>query len=229
MKNTATLHLTFLLTLILSIGSLKAQEEREKPQKDFNDKVSTVHEIGVNATFFFNTFLSFNTVNPSLVSPYALTYKFRKGRGALRFGIGGSFRETDQSSDDNIIKTNNSGVDVRLGGEYTMPFGRRWRAFFGADAVLSHMNSMSRSGPPGSTVTNGFERLAFGGGPVMGLDLMVSKRIKLGTESSIQFLSSSEVNRTQLESFPEFEQSSDRRVSEILFNLPTSIHLIIML
>jgi hypothetical protein len=230
MRNASPRVLQVLIPMLFCASVLRAQEEEvEKPRKDFNDKVSTVHEIGVNATFFFNTFLSFNTVNPVLVSPYALTYKFRKGRAALRFGVGGNFRETDQSTETHRVKTKNTGVDARLGGEYTIPFGSRWRAFFGADAIITHLNSTATSGPIESTITNGFERLGFGGGPVMGLDLMVSKRIKVGTESSLWFIASSETNVSQFSSFPDMSQTDTRKVSEILINLPTSIHLIIML
>lgn len=219
------------LTLVMScyLMTVHGQEAvAPKPVKDFNDPVSSVHELGVNATFFVNTFFSFNTVNPTVVSPYALTYKFRKAKWALRFGVGGNYRATDQSTETNIFKTKNSGVDVRLGGEYSIPFGNRWRSFFGVDAVVGYANSSSESGQPGFLVITDITSLGFGGGPVIGLDFVLAKRIKIGTETSVMFQQTDEVQLSRFENSGIEDQESKNSVTEVVFNLPTSLYLIIM-
>jgi len=217
------------IALLVQVTGYAQEDISVKPKKDYNDPVSSVHEIGINATFFISTFFSFNSTTPSLVSPYALTYKYRKGKGALRFGVGGSYRATDQGSDGNIFTTSNSGADVRLGGEYSLPFGNRWRSFFGGDAVFSYTNSSSSSSQIGNSVTTDITGLGFGGGPVIGLDFMIAKRIKIGTETSVMFKRTERVQQSFFDGTSIPGQEDRSTVTEVVFNLPTSLYLIIML
>ncbi|MBL4587284.1 MAG: hypothetical protein JKX84_09555 [Flavobacteriales bacterium] len=219
-----------LMTLCLLFGysAILAQEETsEKPVKDFNDKLSSVHEIGINATFFFNTFLSFNTVNPVVVSPYAFTYKYRKGMGAFRLGIGGAYRNGNNIDSD--FETTNAAIDVRLGGEFSTPLGRKWRTSVGADAVFSYANSSSNNGSQGQNIITQLNDVGYGAGPVLGIELLISKRIKIGTEASIIFKNTNQSQKVFFGSPFQEDIEQKARTLEVVFNLPTSLHLIIML
>lgn len=220
---------TLLATIFLcSVQLVNGQEETEKVAKGFNDKVSSVNEIGINSTFFINTFMSFNTINPTVVSPYALTYKFRKGQGGFRFGIGGMYREEKDDDSSNSFKTTNGNVDVRVGGEFNMPVGRKWRAFFGADLIVGYDVSKSINEQSNTTVTTSLETTEFGGGPVIGIDVMLAKRVKLGTETSVAFKRTLDVEKVDF-SNPLFEDDIDRTTGfNFTFDLPTSLYLIIM-
>jgi hypothetical protein len=208
--------------------TIAQDEKEEQPPKEFNDKVSSVHEIGINSTFFINTFVSFNTVNPTVVSPYALTYRFRIGKGGLRFGIGGMYREQKDVDPSSNFTTTNGNVDVRLGGEFNTPIGRRWRAFVGADFVVGYQTSRSRNTQSGVIVTTALETTEFGGGPVLGIDFMVGKRVKLGTETSVALKRTIDKETVNF-SDPQFEDDlAMTNGLTVTFDLPTSLYLVIM-
>lgn len=217
------------LVFIANVAIAQDAEVEETPvAKNYNDKTSVVHELGLNATFFINTFVSFNTVNPTVVSPYAFTYKYRKGRGAFRFGIGGAYRQEKDDDPGDTFKTTNGLVDVRVGGEFNTPIGKRWRTSVGGDAVVSYAASTSENGNSGQVVTTKLTGTGVGAGPVVGIDFMPSKRIKLGTETSVMFKQEWTTQESSFDTPGVPSTTQKASAMEIVFDLPTSLYLIIM-
>lgn len=213
--------LTLCIFSVIGTQTLSAQDF-----VPIKDTTKTLHELGVNATFFVANFLTFSGNTPVSVDPYAIQYKIlAKGRDGFRLGFGANYRSFDQSEDNNINKTWNSQFNARLGYEHRAQVAKKWKIFFGSDIVWAYKNATSE-------VNNGFQNVkiknierSLGTGLVFGIQFFASKRVSMGTETSAQFL------------FTEFEEStsiggnlpdSDVVKSELAtfnFVLPTSIYI----
>jgi hypothetical protein len=150
--------------------------------------------------------------------------------GVAPLGVGGNYRATDQSTETNIFKTKKQwGGMCALVVNTAFLLATDGGVFFGVDAVVGYANSSSESGQPGFLVITDITSLGFGGGPVIGLDFVLAKRIKIGTETSVMFQQTDEV---QLSAFSKIRASKIKSprisVTEVVFNLPTSLYLIIM-
>jgi hypothetical protein len=89
--------------------------------------------------------------------------------------------------------------------------------------------SSSRNGQgQNQVVTTSLETISFGGGPVVGIDFMVSKRVKLGTETSAAFMQSNEVQTVDFSNSVLNDSEDKTRNLGFTFDLPTSLYLILM-
>lgn len=210
-----------LIALVLTYTSLFAQNP-----VPIKDTTKTLHELGVNSTFFVANFLTFSGNVPVSVDPYAIQYKaLAHGKDGVRFGLGANYRSFDESEDGNIDKTWNSQVNMRLGYEHRTQVAKKWKIFFGTDVVWAYQNASTE-------FNNGFQNVkikniqrSLGTGLVFGIQFFANKRISMGTETSAQFL------------FTEFEESTSidgnlpdndvvkSELSTFNFVLPTSIYI----
>lgn len=175
-------------------------------KKEHADK-AIHHEIGVNATYFIKQVFSLSN-NTLPTQPYQLTYKLiARNRIAGRLGIGADMSSTSTTVSGSTIPrdTKNSNVYGRLGIEYRKQVGRHFLAYAGLDFVTQLINSKTTSSTtpnnPGfsQTVVTTDKNNAFGGGPVLGIQYYINKRMSLYTEMPITFLtgkSSETVNTT---------------------------------
>lgn len=167
--------------------------------KDEKSEKNIHHEIGVNATYFMKQVFSLSS-NTLPTQPYQLTYKLIAGKKiAGRLGIGAdmSSQNTTVSGSTTPRQTNNSNVFGRIGVEYRKQVSRHFLAYAGIDFVTQLINSKTTtSTDPGSGGGSGFSQTVvttdknngFGGGPVLGIQYYINKRMSLYTEMPITFL-----------------------------------------
>ncbi len=157
--------LPYLIIFLLSTTSIFAQEET-KPEV----KSKKIKELGINATGFLSSYLSFNS---GLIDPgaYILTYKSLKENGkGFRLGFG-VFLDT-ANDDENFI-------NLRIGYEKQNKINERWTYYWGFDFVAN------LSDFEGNELQ---DNTGIGVGPVFGLQHHFSDKIGLSTESSFYFL-----------------------------------------
>jgi len=149
----------------LSSTSILAQEETETTVKTKRTK-----ELGINATGFLSSYLSFNS---GLIDPgaYILTYKSLKESGkGFRLGFG-VLLDTE-NDDENFI-------NLRIGYEKQNEINDRWTYYWGFDFVANLSDFEGNSTQ---------ENTGIGIGPVFGLQHHFSDKIGVSTESSFYFL-----------------------------------------
>lgn len=214
------------ITLLLALALVSKGQDYSKPK----DTTRTLHELGVNATFFVANFLTFSGNVPVSVDPYAFQYKvLAHGKNGVRFGFGGNYRSFDQSEDDFVDVTSTTMLNARLGYEHRIQIAKKWKVFFGADAIWAYENAKT-------TTENGFQNVSvadvtrsLGAGAVFGIQFFANKRISLGTETSAQFLFTEFENRTDISgNFPSTDKTKSE-LTEFNFMLPTSIYVNIAL
>lgn len=201
------------LSLIASVVALRAQ------QADSAKAVNPVnHEVGFNATMLLKQV--FNISNNTLpMLPYDITYKRIRGTHALR--IGGGLEFTTQSvaqtgtllgsstprPEDNVKTYNNTfGTDLRGGFEWRFAAERRVLMYVGVDLVggYSLISSQSQTANQNTfngdyfynRVTSAVNLINAGAGPVVGLQVGLSKRLGLFTEIPVYFVYYQETDRT---------------------------------
>lgn len=219
------LKLSLIAFLLFSTAAGAQTENEAKP----------AHQIGVNATFFVKQFLSFNDlIVPN--NPYNLTYKYIEDKQGWRVGLGGN-NATQKSNPNNGQSISNSkslSIATRLGYEWQKPLDNRWLAYYGADVTYSYTKNRTTSRIP----TGGFpqtteeilvsnESFAVGGGPVLGIEFKLSKRISFNAETSLYF-AYSEFRRNDINAFFIGSKQTDfsARTSTAI-TLPTSLFFII--
>ena len=188
-------------------------------------KVRMEHDININTTFFFKQIISLSNANLE-ISPYIVGYKFfpTKHHG-LRFAIGGSFSSHTQNPDSSFVQiTKSSEIDYRVGYEYRRSFGKRWAFFAGVDIINSFSSASSKVNSETDIVTTSSSTWNVGGGPVIGIQINITKRIALFTETAFYYTYASTKSKTNSLNFPELNEN---KVTDILqtgkFLLPTSL------
>src|SRR5690606_33450494 len=98
--------------------------------------------VGVDATLFLRQFFTRQDADAVYLfptSPYLLSYRYKARRFNLRFGVGGSFSESEHpalwygSAPEDIYKRMRSSLDLRIGAEIFQQVGPRWQVFQGMD------------------------------------------------------------------------------------------------
>jgi hypothetical protein len=202
-----------LVTLIPLIGSSQ-DTTKATPSKDckFN------HEIGGNMTLFLKQV--FNLSNTTLtVLPYDITYKLirknDKWAGRAGFGItmnNSSINTTQTTTSQNqstitgpdpVIPTTNNSMNLfyRIGWECRHSFGTRIIASAGLDLAGQYGSSHSQNTEIDNNLPNSYDylrttddisTLAYGGGPVAGLQFMLTKNLSIFTEMPLYFMHTSQ-------------------------------------
>lgn len=211
MKKSLTKTITMLFTGIL-ISSSSFGQEADSEKK--NDRKLFEHQIGINATFFIQNFVSLN--GGFLVgTPYDINYKFLYllpegnfiSSVGLRTGFG--YMATEGSSK-NVI--NNSGnenrnvnYDYRFGVEAQKPIGKHWKCYLGLDYIagsddLKTKNSFVSGGQVVTSEVNDKTETT-GYGPVIGMQFDFNKHISLGTELTF-YATKSTNDRVSTSGFP---------------------------
>ncbi|MCW3126880.1 MAG: hypothetical protein JWO03_2538 [Bacteroidetes bacterium] len=210
----------FLFVCLLSLSAYSMQDSTQVPKKEKME-----HDININTTFFFKQIISLSNANLE-ISPYIVGYKFFpvKHHG-IRFAIGGNFSSHTQNTDSTFTQiTKISSVDYRLGYEYRRSFGKRWSFFAGVDLINSFSTLYSRVNSDFDIVTTSDKTWTIGGGPVIGIQINISKRIALFTETAFYYTYSSTKDKVTSLNFPELNHN---RVTDIQqtgkFLLPTSL------
>ncbi|MDL5049007.1 hypothetical protein QQ054_23625 [Oscillatoria amoena NRMC-F 0135] len=200
-----------------------------------DDELKPEHQIGVNATLFIKQFLSFNnTIAGS--SPFLVTYKYIESNQGWRIGVGGSNATTKNNSNTIFGASSNSSllIDTRLGYEWQKGLDKRWLLYYGVDAVYSYSKFRFTTNALGGgfpqkieEVISSNEGFSAGGGPILGVEFKISKRIRLNAETTA-YATYSETRRREINTqFIGFERNDYSASSRMFITVPTSIFFII--
>ena len=230
--------LLFTFFIALLCGAAQAQTPGGKGKHkgwelDSAWRSKTHYEVGINVSEFVKTFIvpANNTALGANANTYLLSFKtlFKSG-ATLRFGTG--FRYSNKQVDDDDfggIQTQiNNQFNTRLGFEWQFNLSRRWNAFAGVDGVYStgRQRTETPSFPPDKFITQTSIN-AYGGGPVVGIQFRLTRRISLLTEAAL-YAQSITTTDTQVDtSFPANNSKTVTKENNISFIVPQSLFLII--
>ena len=183
------------------------------------------HEICINTTFFIKQILDFSN-NSLEISPYIIAYNFFPVLNhGLRLAVGGSFTHSNTNPDStfvNISKT--SEVDYRVGYEYRYFFGKRWTFFAGVDFTNSFIVNSTKVNSSTDIVTTSNNTWSVGGGPVLGIQVNISKHISLFTETAFYYKYASTRSKQSSLNFPDLNENKITDIEQTgTFLLPTSL------
>lgn len=169
--------LNFIIFVLLISGSLFGQD------KEKNSKRST--EVGLNIT---NTLAGFFNSGGSGLSkdPYLFSLKFAGPKGALRFATNFNTQSKSEFLTNGTRKVEETEAVLRGGYEFRKPIDNRFLLYYGIDAIVEYQIEKVDFSEFGSgQITSENNTFGFGGGPVLGIQFQLMKRIALSTEASI--------------------------------------------
>lgn len=214
MKKSILLFFTTLLTI-----SLFAQDDMEKNKS---------HEIGVNATSFIKNFLSLNASDVD-EGNYVLTYKKHKGNSALRIGLGGKFSQVNEDIEGGgKLTTKDNFAALRIGYEWKKSVSQKWNIYYGLDAITDYTQQVSKTSSFLNTgevenINLSSDQIAFGGGPILGIQFFISKNITLATEGSLYFKFNTENEKETFAIQSQFNKDDTSTSTTFDFGLPTAL------
>ncbi len=185
----------------------------------------TRHYVFANTTFFLKQIINLSNQNIA-VSPYIVGYKCFFKKHGVRLSVGGSFSKKTEFPDSTSTRiTNNNSLDYRVGYEYNYKFGKRWTFQTGIDAVGRTNFLYSKANSSFDIVTTSSPSNSLGGGPFLGIQFNISKRIALFTETAFYYSYTWSKRKVNSMNFPELNMDrSDGMEHKGEFILPTSIY-----
>lgn len=210
------------LFLFCCIG-LYAQTEsttEEQPHKKIN------HEVGVNTTLLFKQILSLSD-NTIPQSPYTFTYKMTRNNKGIRLGIGGntSTNNEKQTSFADNKTINLSKANARIGFEWQKDIGKKWKAWFGTDAIAGVNINENISDSGFDQVAIGTKTKSIGLGLVFGAEWRFNQHFSLATESSLNGILTNKTDYTKFGARTQDDINKTSKGQEFNTVLPTSIFL----
>jgi hypothetical protein len=184
MKN----HYLFLCLFFFSVTATFAQGKKEKKAKE-NKETTTEKknyvELGVNVTTAIASG-GFHFADKLIASdPYILHLKFVRQKFAIRLGAGASILSQKKGELINSRITSGTNVDLRLGFDYQVPIDKHWRLYYGFDVLTGYGEGQSDTSIGGDVTDIRYEEKSIGGGPILGLQYHINKRISLQTEGTL--------------------------------------------
>ena len=182
------LHCVFLFCFSISVSA-----------QDSTSVYKVRHEVGVNATGFINSFLSFND-RTGATGAYFLTYrKYRPDQKTLRLGLNVDFdnsRRQPVDPDDEVTSTLLS-FNVRVGWENQSLISKRWVFLHGFDALMGYSNSLVKSMNSFEDVSTNDWTVRLGAGPYGGLQFKINERMGLFTETTMYLIYLRNIEKTK--------------------------------
>ncbi|WP_235299612.1 hypothetical protein [Portibacter marinus] len=172
------MHKTFLLFLFLLflINSVKCQDDFTFPKSG---------DIGLNITNVLSSFIG-NSSNQDNIASYPFVAKLNYGRNAVRFGVGFTFdnsNETFVNIEQFIF--NNYQLNARVGWERKKYLGNRFGFYYGLDLVTMIKNEETTVSNSIDVTSIRTDTQGLGGGLVYGFEYYINKFMYLGTEGNI--------------------------------------------
>ncbi len=229
--------LALLVSFIFS-STLYAQQHATLHVQQDTTLVKKQREIGLNATNFINSFISFNDQSGA-PGNYLFSYRIYSEQGNIfRFGFDldlNRLKTTDENTPDE--ESNRvSRLALRAGSEKQIHLPKRWTLFLGYDIIGGISRNRLEStvllidpftGDPGilQDITRKIDTWNLGTGPCIGIQFNISDRIGVFTESTfyLNYSTSTEKLESMSTSFPVPEV--DKKTNTLGFNigLPTAI------
>jgi len=186
----------------------------------------TKNEIGIDATSFIKNILDFSQNGNYYVNTYLVSYKRFFNKTAFRFGLGVNYstkQDTGGYNSNSNYKNENFSINTRYGVEFRQDFWGKWSFYYGADFIFGYSQSISHNfsssnGTP-DTKRKGFD---IGGGPILGLEFYINKKLSLSTEGSLYYIYSKTDTKYEYEN-PEFNKQALSETNNMNISVPISI------
>jgi hypothetical protein len=217
--------------IFLSANFLLAQDAEDKR---FN------HYLGVQANPLLRQILSIGSTS-SISNPYLLNYSMNSTKSGCGFhvGVGVDYSMILDNDGINDRKSEITNISSRLGFDKVYTISERWQAGFGIDGIFQSAENQTTSQIISfdtiTTVTK-IGSLRYGGGVRAFLRYNVSKRVLIGTESTVYFSTgnsdiSTSISRKEF-NFPgspviTTTSSSKQDLRAITTSIPVAIYLIL--
>ena len=202
-----------LLTLV-STGTCIAQDVSgtDKKAHEFD------HIIGVQINELTKQILGVNNSNAATANPYMLTYNLTERTSGLGFRAGTGFNYISKSSDGGG-KLKSQSFDIRVGFEKAFKLSDKFSTGIGLDLVYKYKDSsLTQMSAYGYDLSYNSKKMGLG--PMGWLRCNLSKRILIGTEMSMYFLTGHEKTTGTF-----FGTEVNDKVSEFKSNLPVTFFL----
>ncbi len=217
-----------LIVALLSIGGIvNAQDEDTSIRILPGEKHKMIeHQVGINASNFVLTFISFNQGFIGQNNPFLVNYRAIyltpglpiKGAG-IRMAYGGNNSSSNSESIVNQTTSSfNSKVnDWRVGVEVQKDFGKRWMGYYGIDYIGGRNMNFNKTtttggGTPFTTETE-TETFYRGWGMALGVQFHLNKYMSLGTATRM-IATNQRFQRIRNNSNPQFVPEVTRTDSE---------------
>jgi hypothetical protein len=183
------------------------------------------NDICINTTFFIKQVLNFSSTSLE-ISPYIIGYNFFPDKhNGLRVAVGGNFTHSNTNPDSTFVTiSKTSEVDYRIGYEYRYSFGKRWVFFAGVDFTNSFIVNSTKVNSSTDIISTSNNTWSIGGGPVIGIQVNISKRISLFTETAFYYKYASTRSKQTSLNFPDLNENKITDIEQTgTFLLPTSL------
>lgn len=214
-----------LLLVFAAIVSVTAQDTAKQQLK---------HQIGINSTAFVKEFLSFNTITNVADNPFLLTYKYMMGgNNVLRAGLGIKFLSQKQSSTTSANLPDSSLLNyyLRIGYERQFTLAKRLIGYAGGDIRWQYEKSTSKTTvtpvPPNQISTITTKNIAVGGGPVLGIEFIMTRRLSLSAEGALFYFYNEKKTTAEDSRYPSLTTSDFTAKNDVAFSFPTTVYFII--
>ncbi len=221
-----TIKYSVVVIVICCAGMTSLAQKTDTTQIDENYR----NEIGMDATWFIKNIIDFggNSYYTGYSDNSSIRYKrYVSHNKAIRFALGGTYstRQDTGGYNSNTNYTDKAHkFNALIGFELRNRFSNKWLFYYGIDFLTGYYYSVSHNmgtsyGRP-DVISN---TVLFGGGPVIGFELILNDRLSLSTESSAYFTDSKQDKEYKYEDAPEHNRQSLHRYSGIGINLPLSV------
>lgn len=188
------------------------------------------HELSINTTFFIKQLVNLSNANLE-ISPYILGYKMfagKKKQHGLRVSVGGDFDKKKELPDSTFVRIDKSNsIDYRIGYEYRQRISKAWTFFAGVDFRNSFSSGSSKVNSTIDIITTAEQGISFGGGPVIGIQVNLHKRISLFTETAFYYAYTRTKSKNESMNFPELNVNQVTvQEHKGSFMLPTSLYFV---
>jgi Outer membrane protein beta-barrel domain len=165
-------------------ASVNFKEEKEKKKQE-NDNRKTYVELGVNVTGAIASagFRQADSLQNS--DPFFLHLKLVSHRFGVRLGAGTSTLSKKKISEIDSRIQSVTASDFRLGLDYQIPIDNRWRIYAGFDLISGYKKGQNDYSNAGGITKIRYTEKSIGGGPLLGLQFHLNKRISLQTEAAL--------------------------------------------
>jgi len=209
----------FIIFILLCSITLFAQKKDRKSNR------ST--EIGLNIT---NTLAGFFNSGGSGLStdPYLFSLKFSGPKGAVRFATNFNTQSRSEFLTNGRRRVEETEVFLRGGYEFRKSIDKRFILYYGLDAILEYdFEEVDFSSFGSSPIITEGNTFGFGGGPVLGVQFQLMKRVAFLTETSIYgVIQSRNESLDEGRGLPPIENNSTGFRVEPL--IPSSLYLILI-
>ncbi|MFM9983730.1 MAG: outer membrane beta-barrel protein [Flavobacteriales bacterium] len=165
----------FALLLVCSTLSSMAQSEA-------NSRM-----VGINATSFVKSFLSFNDQTPA-GTPFQFTYRHIGDNGKAfrsKLGLNYSNSTSEEAGEDDKSTLTFLNIQLGLGYEKRFQLEKRWLIYTGIDGLFGIEQTILKNTSGNDESTDQEQEVLGGVSPVLGIQFNITERLSLSTEAGI--------------------------------------------